>query len=115
MSRRGSGTATRRACSWWPLHSLALARCPLLFGVPTGGINVFGPAYVQAIGLPPPALGAGDVERLTEQYLDRFAPALSLSGAERQAVAEHLRSRAPSELAASAASGLSSCARDGGT
>jgi hypothetical protein len=81
--------------------------CPLEYDVPPGGIMIFGPGNVAAIGGNAPVLGADDAQRLTAHYVTAFSTHMELTEPEAEALGRYIEGTAV--IDAGTNSGLSIC------
>jgi hypothetical protein len=87
----------------------AMSGCPYLYEPIEGGMRVFGPANIAAIGLQRSLLGRDDVQVLIGMYLSHFAQPFQLSDVEFAAVEAYLWRIAEPEIDPDATEVLSTC------
>lgn len=90
-------------------YSHALFGCGLLFDPLPGGVDAFGLANTEAVGLASPMLGTEDAALLIDIYLDSCANELTLTSAQQAELREHLEAAAQPRIDASLTAGLSDC------
>jgi hypothetical protein len=90
-------------------YSQALFGCGLLFDPLPGGVDAFGLANTEAVGLASPMLGADDAALLIDIYLESCASVLTLTSEQQAELRAHLEAAAQPRIDASLTAGLSDC------
>jgi hypothetical protein len=90
-------------------YSHAFFGCGLLFDPLPGGVDAFGLANTEAVGIPNPRLGADDVALLIDLFLSSCTDELSIPSADRAQLRARLESAAQPQIDPTLTAALSEC------